>query len=140
MILWSSCTGKLVYVSLSQMKGRDFLAASIIISTTLLVWHKVLGQMFLGEGYYYFDRTQDFLALRNGRLVADKIWGYDNLARIIFDLLPPIFKENVPLYLAFQLFVVTTLYLTFYFLLKAITKNKLLSLTATIFFLANYVG
>lgn len=106
----------------------------IITFVTLLVWYKLLGQSFFGEAYYYFDNHQTFF---NSKIDTSE---YDIFPRIIFDILKPILKDNLTLYLAFQLLVMVILNLTFYLTLYSIVKQKLLAFTSAIFFAVSYIG
>jgi hypothetical protein len=103
-----------------------------IAAVTVLMWFKVLGQTFLGEGYYYFASVQDF--------TDGSLWQYDNFARILFDILPPVFGANITYYLVLQLLFIVLLNITVYITLQTITRNKLLSFVATILFAASYIG
>ncbi len=109
----------------------------LITLVTVLVWYKLLNQTLLGEGYYYFDRNQDFF--RNGRIIAD-LGQTDMLGRILFDILPPLFKDNTSLYLAFQLFTMVLLHLTFYLTVFYFTRKKSIALWSSLFFTGSYIG
>ncbi len=111
---------------------KKFLPYIIITLFTLLPWYKLLWQVPLGEGYYYFDIQQNFSIKDVGQT--------DNFAKIAFDILPFVFKDNIALYMAFQLFFMILLNLVFYYFVKVFTKNNLISLTAAIFFAVSYIA
>lgn len=113
------------------------LALISIIFLTILVWFKTLFQSPTGEGFYYFDHGQDFISA-NGHI--SNLWGLDNFAKIMFDVLPIFFRDNLWLYFAFQLAVLILLNLTFFYFIKHFSKNTWISFSATIFFLSSYVG
>lgn len=110
----------------------------IITIITLLVWKPILGQVPMGEGYYYFDRCQNQFITPND--CGTNIWQFDNLARITFQLMIPLFGDNIHLYMFGQMFIMIIVYLIFYIVLFKITKNNLFSLIATILFLTNHTG
>lgn len=112
---------------------RNIFPTLITIGVVFFVWYKILFQVPLGEGYYYFDPGQNFLG-------STYFANYDNLPKIVFDILPPIFKDNLILYQAFELFALIALCLTIYFVINHFFKNKWLSLFATLLFSVSYVG
>lgn len=120
------------------MRFNNFLKknwlAIIIVFLTLFTWYKLVNQVMFGEGYYYFDRLQTFFGNRID------ISEYDIFARIIFDILIPIFKDNLALYMTFQLVVMVILNLVFYWTLIVATHKKVVSFTATIIFSTSYIG
>jgi len=125
---------------LSKYVKENLRPLLFIVFLSLLVWYKVLNQTFLGEGYYYFDPNQSLVSFDGWRLQVYNIWQYDNFARLFFDLMVPIFRDRIILYLGAQIATISLLYLVLYYVLEKITKNKILSLTAVIFFLASYTG
>lgn len=108
----------------------------LIILLSFLVWHKILNQIFLGEGYMYFNTNLIFVDWKG----VYNIWGYDNVARLIFSIFPPIFRDNLLAYQFLELIIAISLYISIYFVVYKITKDKLIALTSAIFFLGNYVG
>ena len=109
-----------------------YLPYVIITLLTLLTWYKLLWQVPLGEGYYYFDIQQNFSLKDVGQT--------DNFAKIAFDILPFVFRDNLVLYMAFQLIFMVLLNLVFYYFVKVLTKNPFVSLTATILFAVSYIA
>lgn len=116
-----------------QKNHLPILATAVVFFIT---WHKVLNQMFLGEGYIYFDPWFNFF--KKGGLA--NLRNSDNFARLIFDIFPPIFRDNVQTYLLLELTIAVTFFILFYTVLASITKSKLISFTATIFLSVNYVA
>lgn len=112
----------------------------VIIAVSLLTWYKVFDQTLLGEGYYYFDYNQTFFGFSKSGLEINNIWQYDNFARILFDIISLFLRDRIILYLILQLVIQITLYISLYVTVFYISKNKLISLTSTVFFLASYVG
>lgn len=108
-----------------------------IVGLTFLVWHKVLGQTFLGESYSYFAPYWDFFV--GNSFPNFDIWYYNNFARFIFDILPPLLGDNLQLYLLFQLLTFLAIYLSLYFVLYKITNSKMVGFSAAIFFMSNYI-
>lgn len=100
------------------------------------VWHKVLNQMFLGEGYQYFNPLLYLLPIKS----LTSLGGYDNFAKIFIQILSPIFRENLKYYFQTELAIAILSFGSFYFVLSKITKDKIIALTATIFFSTNYVA
>lgn len=113
-----------------------FIPCLILALTVLLVWHKTLNQVFMGEGYVYFDTRFPFIS--NGNF--SDLWRYDNFARIAFDILAPIFKDNILYYLAFQLLTLVFLATVLFYLTKYFTKNNWISFSASIIFATSYLG
>src|SRR3989344_7188468 len=118
-------------------KSKLFLAIALIFALDFFLWHKILDQVFLGEGYYYFDRAQDFFSKLDNLKPFEQL---DIFAKIIFDILPPIFGDNIRLYQLFLLLTMATLHTTFFLVVTKITKSALLGFTATVFLLANYIS
>lgn len=115
---------------------KNLLFYLLIALTTFFVWHKILNQTFLGEGYYYFN-SKIYLT-NTAEWKRHGLWEYDNFAKIFFQILVPIFKDNIQLYQLTALIITTILLITFYKILSNITKDKFLSFTATIFLSTNY--
>lgn len=113
---------------------REILA---IIFLTFFVWHKILNQFFLGEGYYYFNRNLDFITPQGFNF---EVRTYDNFARLLFDIFPPLFKDNVQAYMFLELLIISILYLSIYYVVTSITKSRMIGFFTTVFFMANYVG
>ena len=120
------------------MKSKNFLVYALILGLIFLVWHKVLGQCFLGEAYMYFPPNQNFFI--EGFKLLPSFNNYNNSAKILFDILPSIFKDNIQHYLLFQLLTISVLGWSIFLVLKNITKNKLISLISVCLFLTNYTA
>jgi len=118
-------------------RGKIFFIITIIFALDFLVWHKVLNQSLLGEGYYYFNQKQDFFSQLNNFKPLRQL---DIFAKILFDVMPPIFSDNIRLYLLFLLLTMATLHTTLFLVITKITKSMLLGFTTSVFFLANYMG
>lgn len=117
------------------MKKISLLIITII---TLLIWKPILDQVPMGEGYYYFDRCQNkFVAPAE---CSTSIFQFDNLARITFQIMIPVFGDNIHLYMVSQVVMMILLYATFYLILLKTTKNNFFALFSTIIFLANHTG
>lgn len=116
---------------------KNCFALISIIGLTFLVWHKILNQVFLGEGYYYFNRGLDFIGPQG---INFEVRTYDNFARLLFDIFPPLFKDNIQLFMFLELLIITVLYLAIYYVITTITKSRMIGFSATVFFLANYVS
>lgn len=112
--------------------------AMLIIIVSLLVWRPVFDQVPMGEGYYYFDRCQNKFVVPED--CPTTIWQYDNLARISFQAMIPVFKDNVHYYMFAQVGMMLVLYITFYLVLSKVTKNLTLSFFTVLIFLTNHTG
>ncbi len=119
-----------------KIKFSHLLPLLLIIITTFFVWHKLLNQAPAGEGYYYFDTGQNFIT--DGRVSS--LWGLDNFAKLIFDILPILIGDNLTGYFAFQLITMILLNLTIFLVVNYFTKNKWVSFATTIFFLCSFIG
>lgn len=120
---------------------RKYFFVVITFLVIFFVWYKVLGQTFLGEGYYYFDSGQNFF--RKGfslQPLNNYLSYYDNLPRLVFDILPPIFRDNLVLYQGFELLSLAFLSLAIFVAVSYITKNRWVGLISTLFFSTSYVG
>jgi hypothetical protein len=118
------------------MKFKKYLPAIIIALATIIVWGKTVSQVFMGEGYIYFDTGLNFSA--NGKIIGLERW--DNFGRILFDALPPIFHDNISYYLAFQILIIIVITIVFYYLVKYFTKNTWISLSSAVIFCTSYLG
>lgn len=120
------------------MFKKNYLAIISIIGLTFLVWHKILNQVFLGEGYIYFNKFYPYTFFSSHGIL--NIERSDNFARFVFNIFPPLFRDNIQAYMFLELLIICTLYLSLYFVVTAITKSKAIGFFSTVFFLANYVG
>lgn len=110
----------------------------LITIVSLLIWKPILNQVPMGEGYYYFDRCQNkFIAPKD---CPTTIWQYDNLARISFQIMIPLFTDNIDLYMVAQLIIMILLYITIYIVLSKITNHKFFAFAATVTFLSSHTG
>jgi hypothetical protein len=98
----------------------------------------VFGQVPMGEGYYYFDRCQNKFIVPAD--CPTTIWQYDNLARISFQAMIPLFKDNIHLYMFTQVFVSILLYIVMYLVLFKITKNSFFAFVSVLMFLSSHTG
>ena len=112
---------------------RSILPILALTLGIVFTWYKILFQVPLGEGYYYFDPGQNFFGNVH-------LYNYDNLPRLIFDILPPLFGDNLVLYQGFQLLSLILLSITIYFVVNYFFKNKWLSFMTTFLFSISYVG
>lgn len=110
----------------------------LIIIITLLFWKPILDLIPMGEGYYYFDRCQNQFLAPSG--CQTSVWQYDNLARIIFQILIPVLGDNINLYPVAQMIMMIFLYLTLYFVLSGVTKDNFFGFIVTVLFITNYTG
>lgn len=117
------------------MKKIAFL---LIIINSFVFWGKIVTQVPMGEGYYYFDRCQNKFIVPPD--CPTTVWQFDNLARIMFQTTIPLFGDNIHMYMVLQVVILIILYTTLYLILFKITKNHLFSLLSTLLFLTNYVG
>jgi hypothetical protein len=115
---------------------KKYLAIIIIALSCILVWYKTLNQIFMGEGYSYFDPI--FNLLPNGNFAT--LWRMDNFARLLFDIFPSIFRDNISYYLAFQFLVLVILTTVFFYFVKYFTKNSWIGFGAAIIFGTSYLG
>lgn len=107
-----------------------------ITALIFFVWHKVLNQTFLGEGYFYFNEKLYLIKGWNFPYLGD----YDNFAKLFFQLITPIFKDNVRIYFFTELFIVVTFFYIFYFVINKITKSKFVAFVSTVFISTNYLA
>ena len=110
----------------------------LLIIISLIVWRPVFDQVPMGEGYYYFDRCQNKFVVPND--CPTTIWQYDNLARISFQLMVPLFRDNIHLYMFTQMGVSILLYIVMYLVLFKITKNSFFSFATVLMFLSSHTG
>ena len=110
----------------------------LLIIISLIIWRPVFGQVPMGEGYYYFDRCQNKFVVPSD--CPTTIWQYDNLARISFQLMIPIFGDNIHLYMFTQMGVSILLYVVIYLVLNKITKNSFFSFATVLMFLSSHTG
>jgi len=117
---------------------KKILPIIIIIFIAFLTWYKILFHFPVGEGYFYFAPSNyiDFKFITFASILSY----YSFFAQFIFAILVPIFRDNISFYMYFQFTIMILTYLTFYYVLLKIFKDKLLAFISTIFFIANYVG
>lgn len=118
------------------MKIKKYLHIIIIAFACIIVWGKTIGQVFMGEGYVYFGTELNFTS--NGKILGLERW--DNFGRILFDILTPIFHDNISYYMIFQLLTIIILAIIFFYLVKYFTKNTWISLNSTLIFCTSYSG
>lgn len=117
---------------------NNYLGLISITGLTYLVWHKILNQVFLGEGYIYFNKFAPYIFISPHGLLD--IGRSDNFARFAFDISMPLFRDNIQLFLLLELILLLILYIFLYIVISSITKSKLMGFFSVVFFLANYVG
>ena len=118
---------------------KTWLLLFIIAGLTVVVWHKTLSQTFMGEGYYYLDIKQHFISTEYG-VNLENLHMADNFARLMFDLLFPVVRDNFFIYQAFQLITLIALNVTLFYLTVFFSKNKTIGFITTLLFLASYTG
>jgi len=106
----------------------------ILISLTILSWHKILFQSLMGEGFFYFSHGAKEAGF------PDIILRYDTGARLAFDLFKVIFKDEIFYYQLLAFLTLVLLSMLFYFLVHELTKRKLLATLASLFFSINFLG
>lgn len=117
--------------------SKNFLAIFLIFFVSFFVWRKTLFQTFLGEGYFYFEYWRHFISPTIGLRI---LFSYDNFARLMFTIVPEIFRDNFFLYQFFQLLICSILYSSVYWVVYKITNNRLVGLIAAILFASNFIG
>ena len=115
---------------------ENWLPISTITFITIFVWYKILN--IVPSDYAYFGpldvADEKYYSLK--LITANASF----FSQLIYFVLVPLFKDHITYYMLFQLMVMFLIYQVYYFMLIKITKDKGVSLIATIFFLANYVG
>lgn len=114
---------------------KKLLIPAVIVALTVLTWHKVYDQSFMGEGFQYFTRS----FFHNPEGIIASLLGYDTLARLLFDIFAQVFKDNLRLYMVFLLITVSLINVLYYFLVYALTEKKIVAFLAAVFFTVNYV-
>lgn len=110
----------------------------LILLVSFITWFKILSRYPTGEGYFYFAQSNS-INLKNIS-ISSVLADYGILARLIFLVVIPIFKDNVPYYMYLQFFLMLATYFSFYFTFEKIFNNKIIGLTSTLLFITNYVG
>src|SRR3989344_4503487 len=123
----------------SMKRILNFFFIFIIIILVFFVWHKILNQTFLAEGYYYFEPQQNLL-VKNFTLTTliHQSKNFDLLARIIFDIFPSVFKDNLVAYLYLEIIILCLLSVVIYITLKRLTKNQFVSFFSLFIFISSY--
>lgn len=114
----------------------DIFFLLLLALLSIFVWHDVIYQTPLGEGYIYFSDYYRYISA--GRIVEPTT--YDNFARIYFQILTPHLKGNVALYMSMELGIMVTFYLSFYLVVSRIFNNRFFGFYSTLFIVANYMG
>ena len=113
---------------------KNIITVFLIILTTFFVWRGILNQSIEGEGFYYFAPPE------TGRGLVEFLTKFDNMPRIFTSISGSVFKGNMQGYMTTQLVVIILLAVCEYFIIKAIVKNRLIALTATLYFTLNFSG
>lgn len=116
----------------------NFSSVLLIVLLTVVTWHKVLFQAFMGEGYYYFVHGYSYNNLAD--LFHEMVFSFDNGAKFLYDGFSVVFRERLVYYQAFLLLSVVAINTIFYFVVLELTRNKKVAFWGSIFFSVNYVG
>lgn len=122
--------------ALYQKRLLHYFLISVI---TFFVWHKTINLTFLGEGYYYFNSNLWLTSLEITNS-PKALFNYDTFAKLFFQILTPIFRDNIWLFQITSLAISVILFVAFYEILARITRDRFLSLTAALFLSSNYFG
>ncbi len=114
---------------------RHILFILTLMVVTATAWYKILFQMFLGEGYYYFGRS-----FFRDLSLADKIVRYDKGTFLLFEILSSLFRDNIFWYQLFALITLLALGVFLYFLVYEISGKKLIAFIAALLFGVSYNG
>lgn len=108
----------------------------LIFVITLIVWHNLLNQSLIGEGYYYFEHsfTQ---SMNKGSFLLTQ---YDSFPKLFFEVFGRLFDTHFFIYFLIEFLTLVVIYCLLYWITFKLTKEKLLAFSATIFFLANYAA
>lgn len=113
--------------------NKDFFSLTILILITFFFWKNILSIQFQGEGFYYFSKV---VPLNNFELVVT----HDTFALLFFNFIEPYFKDNISYYFWFLVIVMLTIDITFFYLIKLITKNGFSALLITTLFSLSFIG
>ncbi len=119
------------------MKKHLLFIVGIIVGT-ILIWHKVLGQSLMGEGYYYFIHGFGYGPLLG--MLQEIFVSYDAGAKLLFDFFRIVFKDNIFLYQLFLLLSVVFINIFFYLFVFALSEAWIIAFVAGILFSVNFVG
>src|SRR5258708_9080602 len=105
---------------------------ALIIGLVFAIWGKTLNQGIWGDGFYFFNPIfKDTSAHLN-------IWTYNSMARLIWNVIIPVFRDNQMLYLLMQLIFFSVMVMLVYLIATDLTKNSTIAFLTSIIFLSNY--
>src|SRR5258708_1244940 len=112
--------------------GKIFIDVALIIGLVFAIWGKNLNQGIWGDGFYFFNPIfKDTSAHLN-------IWTYNSMARLIWNVIIPVFRDNQMLYLLMQLIFFSVMVMLVYLIATELTKNSTIGIVTSIIFLSNY--
>ncbi len=105
---------------------------ALIIGLVFAIWGKTLNLGIWGDGFYFFNPIfKDTSAHLN-------IWTYNSMARLIWNLIIPVFRDNQMLYLLMQLIFFSVMVILVYLIATELTKNSTIGIVTSVIFLSNY--
>lgn len=110
----------------------------VILLFTIVTWHMIIRQSFMGEGYFYFFYRLDYTSAE--KLFRSIILSYDAGAKLLFELLRVAFKDTIVLYQWFLLSCVVLINILFYIVTYQLTQRKAVALVASILLSVSFTG
>src|SRR3989344_220585 len=114
---------------------KKLLQPILLIGLVFVVWARTLGQTLWADGFYFFDSGHLGLLENNKWLHSN---AYNIGSRVIHEMLIPVFKDNMSLYLLFQIIFLAILTILIYYFVLKITSDKLISFSTGVIFSSNY--
>lgn len=117
------------------LRAEIFPALLIIILSSILIWKHIPSLQFVGEGFYYFGREP--IALNFDLLLHHD---HDLLAKILFNILPPIFQDKVYLYMWFLFLTMIFINSFLYIIVRVVIENELAAFLGAFILSISYVA
>ncbi len=120
---------------------HEIILIILLLFLPLFTWRHLPTLQFQGEGFYYFTRMDQTLSIKSviGPLQEYRKH-YEAFAISFFNLVGPIFKDQVDLYMWFMFIVMLLIDFTFYILVRVVTGGKLTAAVAFILFSLSFIG
>lgn len=110
----------------------------ILVLVTIFIWHRILGQAFLGEGPYYLSEPWHTEIFKNGYFSI--FARYDVQTLLFFRLVGDLAKMNMEFYMGFLLLGVTLVNCGLFLWIREVTKSTIVGVISTTLFIANFIG
>lgn len=120
---------------------REILPSLLAILFIAVIWRGILSMTFQGEGFVYFDEATYYFSL-NDPFNKENYFpvNEDLAARIFSHILSRVFLDDTRGYFAFLFSEMLVTLLSFYWVVRLLSKNRLAAFLSTIFLGVSYAA